>query len=153
MQATKDETADERRLHSGCKFCGAPNFQYRSPLRRSSALATSRCPRRRVSRRNAGKFRVYAAAIYEILGYIAGHGLLNGPLFDVAPCPTTIFTIGVMLLARGFPLLLWLSVIPVLWTLVGTSAALFLGVREDAGLAVAAGVLVISVAVRRSQNA
>lgn len=46
-------------------------------------------------------FIVYALLIYGLLGYWAGHGLMSGPMFGVAPCPTTIFTIGMLLLARG----------------------------------------------------
>lgn len=79
---------------------------------------------------------IHAVVIYELLGYTAGHGLMNGPLFGVAPCPMTIFTIGVLLLASGRPAI-WLSIIPGIWALIGTSAALFLGVQEDLGLAVA----------------
>ena len=44
---------------------------------------------------------VYAMLIYQVLGVIAGHGLLKGPLFGVAPCPTTIFTIGLLLFGDG----------------------------------------------------
>lgn len=80
---------------------------------------------------------IYATIIYEALGYVAGHGLLNGPLFGVAPCPTTIFTIGVLLLFQGRSVVL-LALIPIIWALVGTSAAILLDVPEDLGLAVAA---------------
>ena len=79
---------------------------------------------------------IYAVIVYELLGYAAGRGLMNGPLFGIAPCPTTIFTIGVLLMASD-RLTLWLSIIPIAWALIGTSAALFLGVPEDLGLAVA----------------
>ena len=51
---------------------------------------------------------------------------MTGPLFGVAPCPTTIFTIGMLLLARG-GWVVWLSIIPLLWSLVGLAAALQLG--------------------------
>ena len=63
-------------------------------------------------------FIAYALLIYELLGYWAGHGLMAGPLFGAAPCPTTIFTIGMLLLARG-RWVVWLSIIPFLWSLVG----------------------------------
>jgi hypothetical protein len=89
--------------------------------------------------------------VYEILGFFAGHGLMSGPLFGVAPCPTTIFTIGLLLLAHGSPLF-WLSIIPGLWALIGTSAAIFLGVPEDFGLAVAASILLLSFAGRAFQT-
>ena len=42
----------------------------------------------------------YALVIYELLGLVAGHGLMQGPLFGVAPCPTVIFTLGVLVLAE-----------------------------------------------------
>lgn len=95
---------------------------------------------------------IYAAVIYELLGYAAGHGLMNGPLFGIAPCPTTIFTVGVLLIARG-RLALLLSIIPVLWALIGTSAALFLGVPEDLGLAASVIVLLAVVAGRLMRQA
>lgn len=89
---------------------------------------------------------VYALLIYPLLGYWAGHGWLAGPLFGVAPCPTTIFTIGLLLLARG-RWVAWLSIIPILWSLVGLAAALQLGMAEDLSLPVAALALVIAFAI------
>lgn len=87
----------------------------------------------------------YALIIYEIAGYYAGHGLLAGPLFGVAPCPTTIFTIGMLAFARG-RLVAWLAIVPLLWAIIGTSAAVMLGVPEDFGLA-AAGVVLLGLLV------
>ncbi len=84
----------------------------------------------------------FALIVYELLGYLSGHGLMKGPLFGVTPCPTTIFTVGVLLLARGKPVI-WLSIIPVIWSMVGLSAAVMLDVREDFALAVTAAILVI----------
>jgi Family of unknown function (DUF6064) len=89
---------------------------------------------------------VYALLIYELLGYWAGHGMMAGPLFGVAPCPTTIFTIGMLLLARGKGVA-WLSVIPIMWSLVGLAAATQLGVSEDFGLSIAAIALVAALTV------
>ena len=72
---------------------------------------------------------IYAALIYPAIGLLLGHRLLAQPLFGVAPCPVTIFTFGVLLLARSVP---WpLLVIPVLWSLVGGTAAFLLGVPQD----------------------
>lgn len=79
---------------------------------------------------------LYAMLIYPILGIQAGHGLMAGPMFGVAPCPTTIFTIGMLLLMRR-RWVVWLSIIPLLWSLVGLAAALQLGIPEDLGLPVA----------------
>lgn len=79
---------------------------------------------------------VYAMLIYPTLGILAGHGMMAGPMFGVAPCPTTIFTIGMLLLARG-QWVAWLSIIPLLWSVVGLAAAVKLGIPEDLGLAIA----------------
>jgi Family of unknown function (DUF6064) len=97
---------------------------------------------------------VYAVAIYPLLGLWAGHGFMAGPMFGVAPCPTTIFTIGLLLMARG-RWVIWLSVIPILWSLIGLAAAIQLGIPEDLGLplagAVLAGALVIQARATRNE--
>ncbi|HEU5103505.1 MAG TPA: DUF6064 family protein, partial [Roseiflexaceae bacterium] len=75
----------------------------------------------------------YAMLIYPLIGTLLGHGYPRSPSFGVAPCPTTIFTFG---------LLLWtnarvpksLLVIPFIWSLIGFTAAITLGIREDIGL-------------------
>jgi Family of unknown function (DUF6064) len=85
---------------------------------------------------------IYAMLIYPVLGIVAGHGLMAGPMFGVAPCPTTIFTIGMLMLARG-RWVKWLAIIPLLWSLVGLAAALQLGIPEDFGLPVAGLFLLI----------
>ena len=85
---------------------------------------------------------VYAMLIYPVLGTLAGHGLMTGPMFGVAPCPTTIFTVGLLLLARG-GLAMRLAIIPLLWSLIGFSAALQLAIPEDFGLGLAGLVLAL----------
>jgi len=83
----------------------------------------------------------YAMVVYPLLGWAFGHVYPASPVFGVAPCPTTIFTFGILLLARpAAPL--WLFVVPVIWSAIGGSAALLLGVREDFGL-IAAGIAAI----------
>ena len=84
---------------------------------------------------------LYAVLIYPALGILAGHGGMAGPMLGVAPCPTTIFTMGILMLARG-RWVVWLSVIPVLWSMVGLAAALQLGIPEDLGLPVAGAALI-----------
>jgi hypothetical protein len=79
---------------------------------------------------------VYAVAVYPALGILAGHGWMAGPMFGVAPCPTTIFTIGILLIARG-RWVIWLSVIPFLWSLIGLAASIHLGIPEDLAMPVA----------------
>jgi len=81
-------------------------------------------------------FVLFAMAVYPLVGWLAGHGWPRAPLFGVAPCPTTIFTLGVLLLTEGrTPLRLVL--IPVLWSLVGGTAAWLLSVPEDLALPLA----------------
>jgi hypothetical protein len=84
-----------------------------------------------------GTFVLYAMVVYPIVGALLGHGYPRSPSFGVAPCPTTIFTFGLLLWTeRPVPRLL--LVIPFLWSLLGVSAAISLGIREDLGLVVAA---------------
>lgn len=79
----------------------------------------------------------YALVVYPIIGAALGHGYPDAPMFGVAPCPTTIFTFGLLLwTTRGVSK--WLFLIPGLWSVVGFMAAVNLGIREDIGLLVAA---------------
>jgi hypothetical protein len=77
-----------------------------------------------------------ALVAYPLIGLWSGHPYLGGPTFG-APCPLTIFTFGVLLLARRGPPL-GLLAIPLAWTVVATSAAFSLGVLEDRLLPLAA---------------
>ena len=78
---------------------------------------------------------VYALVAYPIISYFVGHVYPRSPTFGV-PCPTTIFTFGLLLYSTTrVP---WFMVlVPLLWTLIGFSAALNLSVKEDFGLAIA----------------
>jgi hypothetical protein len=81
-------------------------------------------------------FIAYSLVIYPLIGYALGRTFLASPTFGT-PCPTVIFTFGLLLWTdKRFPLSL--LIIPVLWSLVGTSAALSFGIKEDFGLLVAA---------------
>lgn len=85
----------------------------------------------------------YGMVGYPLLNHVLGHQYPTMPVFGVAPCPTTIFTFGVlMLLARSVPG--WLLIGPMVWAAIGTSAAFVLGIREDMGLAVAAGMALVA---------
>jgi hypothetical protein len=84
-------------------------------------------------------FIVYAMVVYPLLGVGFGHSYPRAPMFGVAPCPTTIFTFGILLwTTKSVPV--YLLVIPLLWSIVGMSAAVNLHVPQDYGLVVA-GVL------------
>ena len=79
-------------------------------------------------------FIFYALFIYPALGYLFGHVYPLSPTFGT-PCPTTIFTFGLLLWADRVPL--YVVAIPFVWSMIGTTAALSLGMPEDAGLFVA----------------
>ena len=82
-----------------------------------------------------GLFVFYGLIGYPVLGYFLGHSYPQSPTFG-APCPTTIFTFG-MLLWTGRSLPLYVLIIPAVWSLVGVTAAFKFGVMEDFGLLVA----------------
>jgi hypothetical protein len=81
---------------------------------------------------------LYGLLVYPIIGYFIGHVYPASPTFG-APCPTTIFTFGIMLWSTR-RLKWYLYVLPLLWALIGSSAAFQLGIREDIGLLIS-GVL------------
>ena len=77
---------------------------------------------------------IYSLVAYPALGYLLGHRYPASVTFGL-PCPTTIFTLGVLLWIVPRPS--WrLLALPLLWALVGTSAAFQFGMLEDLGLAV-----------------
>ena len=94
-----------------------------------------------------GALIAYAMVFYPVIGVLAGHGYPAVPVFGVAPCPTTIFTIGVLLLG-DWKRVRWLLMIPALWSAIGGSAAILLSVPQDFGL-IAAGLCVLGMAVAR----
>lgn len=75
---------------------------------------------------------------YPLAGVLLGHGYPHGPVFALTPCPLLIFTFGMLLLADRPPLRL--GTVLLVWTVVGTSAAFLLGIREDLTLAASAAV-------------
>ncbi len=74
----------------------------------------------------------FALIIYPMLGYFFGHIYPMSPTFGL-PCPTTIFTFGFLLFLKG-KIPVQLLIIPFLWSLIGFTAALQLGIYEDTGL-------------------
>jgi hypothetical protein len=71
------------------------------------------------------------------------------PTFGV-PCPTTLFTAGLLMLAK--PRSRRLSIVPVIWSLIGGSAAFLLEVRADYALPIA-GIALAIFSVQRGSNA
>jgi hypothetical protein len=87
----------------------------------------------------------FALVAYPVWATLAGHGYPELPTFGL-PCPTTIFTVGLLALASSTSLRAVLCV-PILWSLVGSQAAFLLDVRPDLGLLVA-GTVAIALFVR-----
>lgn len=78
---------------------------------------------------------VYALILYPAWSAYAGHRYPASPTFGL-PCPTTIFTIGVLgFLVAPYPRSPFVA--PVLWCMVGVQGAFLLDVPEDLGLLVA----------------
>ncbi len=75
---------------------------------------------------------VYALIVYPLIGYFTGHGYPYAPTFGL-PCPTTIFTFAIFLLAKP-RIPFYIAIIPLLWSVIGFTAAFSLGIYEDTGL-------------------
>jgi len=78
--------------------------------------------------------------IYPLVGSAFGLTYPRMPLFAV-PCPTTLVTAGWLITAVGIPRVT--TIIPVIWAIVGGSAAFTLGVRADLVLILAAVVVAL----------
>lgn len=89
----------------------------------------------------------FAVIVYPVLGYLVGHRFPAVPLLGTAPCPTTIFTLGMLLLGRHGGI--WLFIIPSIWAAIGTSAAFLLGVPQDLGLGLAGIVTLLALGHER----
>lgn len=93
---------------------------------------------------------LYALAVYPLWSSCTGHPYPAMPTFGL-PCPTTIFTIGILAFARPeyprSPL-----IVPALWCLVGGQAAFSLNVPPDYGL-FAAFLVAVGLWFRRQHKA
>jgi len=92
---------------------------------------------------------IFALAIYPLIGFFIGHIYPASPTFGL-PCPTTIFTFGILLFNKG-KLPVGLIIIPVIWSLIGFTAALKLGIYEDTGLMIA-GMLTVILTFYKRKN-
>ena len=91
----------------------------------------------------------YALIIYPVLGHNLGHAYPYSPTFGL-PCPTTIFTLGILLFAnKKMPM--HLLIIPLLWSVIGFTAAITLAIYEDVGLLVA-GVTAFVLLIRSNRK-
>lgn len=83
----------------------------------------------------------FALVVYPVWSAYAGYPYPATPTFGL-PCPTAIFTIG-LLCFSATPTPRSPLVVPVLWCLIGAQAAFLLDVQPDLGL-IAAGVVGIA---------
>ena len=97
-----------------------------------------------------GLLILYAMVAYPLLGALLGHGYPQAPVFGVAPCPTTIFTFGLLLWTVP-PTPKRVLVIPLIWSVIGFQAAVSLGILEDIGLLLA-GVISTSILLWRDSQ-
>jgi hypothetical protein len=98
-------------------------------------------PRRDLDGWAGGGLVALGLLIYPILSIAAGHQYPAQPTFGL-PCPTTIFTLGILLWARGtVPRVVF--VIPILWAAIGTVGAIQLGVIEDLSLTFSLAVIAL----------
>jgi hypothetical protein len=97
-----------------------------------------------------GAMTLYALMFYPLIGLVAGERYPAMPLFGVAPCPLLIFTFGLMLWAVCARW--WLWVVPVLWAVIGGSAALLLSVPQDWGLPASAVLTLLTIWLDRPRS-
>jgi hypothetical protein len=99
---------------------------------------------------SAGAFFVaYAALLYPLIGIATDHHYPELPMFGITPCPVTIFTLGMLLLTASPPSG-YLLAIPLLWSLIGGSAAILLQIPQDWLLLASGAITALLLLVRRS---
>jgi len=95
-------------------------------------------------------FLIFGLAIYPILIYFLENSLETTIALGL-PCPSTIMTFGfLMLTTRKFPK--YLLIIPALWTIVGTSAAINFDVYPDFLMVISAIVAIIYLVIRKKDK-
>ena len=98
-----------------------------------------------------GSLLVYSVVLYPALGLMLGERVLDLPAFGLTPCPVTLATLGLLVLAAG-PVPARLYVIPVLWAVIGGSAAVLLGMPQDWPLLLAPPLLAVLMLLERLQQ-
>jgi uncharacterized protein DUF6064 len=89
--------------------------------------------------RSIGWVLVAYAVLYPAINVVEHGSLLKAPTFGL-PCPTTIFTAGLLLMV---PRSRTLAVVPIIWSVIGGSAAVLFGVTADYALPAAGAVLTV----------
>lgn len=130
-------------VFAAISFAGALGFLWRGVIGNSMRFAW------RGSWRSAlgVTLLAYALVAYPAWSWLAGHRYPEIPTFGL-PCPTTIFTIGILAFLSA-PIPRSVFVVPLLWSAIGVQAAFLLGVPQDLGLGVA-GLAGLALAARKS---
>ncbi len=109
-------------------LAGALVFAWHGLARRTLRFGAVRRPRAIVGI----ALLVYALLAYPVWSHLGGHRYPEMPTFGL-PCPTTMFTFGMLaFLLPPYPR--GVLVVPILWSAVGTQAAFLLEVPQDLGL-------------------
>ena len=91
----------------------------------------------------------FAIIVYPVLGLFLNHIYPVSPTFGL-PCPTTIFTFGVLLLnQKKCPISI--LIIPFIWSIIGLMAAIQFGIFEDTSLIVT-GLITSSLLIYKNKN-
>ncbi len=102
-------------------------------------------PARGLRRSMGWALMMYSLLLYPLLGFALGAHYFELPAFGLTPCPVTLTTVGVLLLAsRPVPRRLYF--IPLMWAVVGGSAAVLLRMPQD-GVLLLTPVLLVVLAV------
>lgn len=92
---------------------------------------------------------LFVLIVYPMLGYLLGHYYPASPTFGL-PCPTTIFTFGLLLLSdKKLPVAILF--IPLMWSIIGFTAAFQFGMVEDTGLLVSGLVTAFMIFIRNKK--
>ncbi len=76
---------------------------------------------------------VYGTIIYPVVGLLTGFTYLTYPIFGIAPCPVTIFTLG-LLQWTDQKVSVSVTIIPFIWAVMGVLPVIVLGIWADVGL-------------------
>lgn len=92
------------------------------------------------SRHIVGALLIAYSFLYPFLAMVLVDPYPGTPTYGV-PCPTTLFTIGMVFIAT--PLRWWYLAIPLVWSFIGGSAAILLKVPLDYALLIGGGSLIV----------
>jgi hypothetical protein len=90
---------------------------------------------------------IFSLALYPLLAPLQGRGWRQAEIFGVAPDPTVLATLGLLLVAEG-PSRWWTRAVPLLWCLISGATLWAMGSPEAWILALAAVLVVGASSVR-----